>query len=174
MREKKRRQLHSVDIVHNAELRWLHTENPLARHCKVEFVPTPAAWTSFKSQRWRRQKYARILRIPCWSHARPWPTSRWPLRSAVPTSRLSLAVCCDEQLQVFASLRRCEVQGSLRREYDTGAALLMFEALKDLWGFALERRKLWLIPFIATLLLLSALVAVSQYSAVAPFIYTLF
>lgn len=50
----------------------------------------------------------------------------------------------------------------------------MFELLKDLWGFALERRKLWLIPFIATLLLLSALVAVSQYSAVAPFIYTLF
>ncbi len=50
----------------------------------------------------------------------------------------------------------------------------MFDLLRDLWGFARERRKLWLIPFIVTLLLLSVLIAVSQYSAVAPFIYALF
>jgi Family of unknown function (DUF5989) len=50
----------------------------------------------------------------------------------------------------------------------------MLELLKDLWGFARERRKFWLVPFIATLLLLGALVVISQYSAVAPFIYTLF
>jgi hypothetical protein len=50
----------------------------------------------------------------------------------------------------------------------------MLELLKDLWGFARERRKVWLIPFIATLLLISILIAVSQYSAIAPFIYTLF
>lgn len=50
----------------------------------------------------------------------------------------------------------------------------MFELFKDLWGFARERRKWWLAPFIATLALLGALAVVSQYSAVAPFIYTLF
>lgn len=50
----------------------------------------------------------------------------------------------------------------------------MFELLKDLWGFALDRRKVWLIPLIATLVLLSTLAALAQYSKVAPFIYTLF
>jgi hypothetical protein len=37
-----------------------------------------------------------------------------------------------------------------------------------------ERKKFWLTPLIAILLLLGVLVAVAQYSAVAPFIYTLF
>jgi len=50
----------------------------------------------------------------------------------------------------------------------------MLDVIKDLWGFARERRKMWLIPFLATLLLISVLIAVSQYSAIAPFIYTLF
>lgn len=50
----------------------------------------------------------------------------------------------------------------------------MFELLKDLWGFARERKKFWLVPLIAMLLLLSVLLALSQYSAIAPFIYTLF
>ena len=46
--------------------------------------------------------------------------------------------------------------------------------LKDLWGFARARKKFWLIPLIGTLLVLSVLVAIAQYSTVAPFIYTLF
>ncbi len=50
----------------------------------------------------------------------------------------------------------------------------MFEILKDMWGFARERKKFWLIPLISTLLVLSALVALAQFSTVAPFIYTLF
>ena len=50
----------------------------------------------------------------------------------------------------------------------------MLDLLKDLWGFARERKKLWLVPLIAMLLVLSVLVALSQYSVVAPFIYTLF
>ncbi len=50
----------------------------------------------------------------------------------------------------------------------------MFDLLKDLWGFASERKKFWLIPLIATLLLISALVALAEFSTVAPFIYTLF
>jgi len=50
----------------------------------------------------------------------------------------------------------------------------MFEILRDMWGFARERKKFWLLPVISTLLLLGALVALAQFSTVAPFIYTLF
>jgi hypothetical protein len=50
----------------------------------------------------------------------------------------------------------------------------MFDLVKDLWGFMRERKKFWLAPIIATLLLMGVLIALAQYSAVAPFIYTLF
>ncbi len=50
----------------------------------------------------------------------------------------------------------------------------MLELLKDLWGFARDRKKYWLVPLVGTLVVLSILVALAQYSAVAPFIYTLF
>jgi len=54
----------------------------------------------------------------------------------------------------------------------------MFEAtldfLKDLWAFMQERKKYWLLPLIITLVLLGALIVVSQGSVIAPFIYTLF
>jgi Family of unknown function (DUF5989) len=50
----------------------------------------------------------------------------------------------------------------------------MGELLKDLWGFASERKKFWLVPLIGTLVLISALVAIAEFSTVAPFIYTLF
>ena len=50
----------------------------------------------------------------------------------------------------------------------------MFDLLKDLWGFMKERRKFWLAPIIAMMLLLGALIVLTEGSAVAPFIYTLF
>lgn len=50
----------------------------------------------------------------------------------------------------------------------------MFDLARDLWGFMRERKKFWLAPIITTLVLLGALIALAQYSAVAPFIYTLF
>ncbi len=50
----------------------------------------------------------------------------------------------------------------------------MLELLKDLWGFASERKKFWLVPLIDTLLILSVLIAIAELSTVAPFIYTLF
>ena len=50
----------------------------------------------------------------------------------------------------------------------------MVDFMKELWMFARERKKFWLLPIIVTLLLLGALIALSQGSAVAPFIYTLF
>jgi hypothetical protein len=50
----------------------------------------------------------------------------------------------------------------------------MLDLLKDLWGFLKVRKKFWLAPIILVLLLLGALIVLSQGSVVAPFIYTLF
>ena len=50
----------------------------------------------------------------------------------------------------------------------------MIELLKDLWGFMKERKKFWMAPIIIIMLLLGALIVLTQGSAVAPFIYTLF
>jgi hypothetical protein len=46
--------------------------------------------------------------------------------------------------------------------------------LKDLWGFLNTRKKYWLAPLIITLVLVGALLILTQGSAIAPFIYTLF
>ena len=50
----------------------------------------------------------------------------------------------------------------------------MLDLLKDLWGFMKARKKFWLAPIIIVMLLLGILLVLSQGSAVAPFIYTLF
>ena len=50
----------------------------------------------------------------------------------------------------------------------------MIDFLKDLWGFMKDRKKFWLAPIILIMLMLGALIVLSQGSAVAPFIYTLF
>jgi hypothetical protein len=50
----------------------------------------------------------------------------------------------------------------------------MMDFLQDLWGFMRERKKFWLAPIIIVMVLLGVLIVVSQGSAVAPFIYTLF
>jgi hypothetical protein len=50
----------------------------------------------------------------------------------------------------------------------------MLDLLKDLWAFMRERKKFWLAPIIVVLLLLGMLIVLTQGSAVAPFIYTLF
>ncbi len=50
----------------------------------------------------------------------------------------------------------------------------MLDLLRDLWGFMAERKKFWLAPLVAVLLLIGGLIVLSQFSAVAPFIYTLF
>ena len=50
----------------------------------------------------------------------------------------------------------------------------MIDFFRDLWGFMKVRKKFWLAPIILVMVLLGALVVISQGSAVAPFIYTLF
>ena len=50
----------------------------------------------------------------------------------------------------------------------------MGEFFLELLAFMRERKKFWLLPIIITLLLLGSLIVLTQGSAVAPFVYTLF
>ena len=49
-----------------------------------------------------------------------------------------------------------------------------FELIKDLWDFLKVRKKYWLAPLIITIVLMGALIVITQGSVVAPFIYTIF
>jgi len=44
----------------------------------------------------------------------------------------------------------------------------------ELWAFMRERKKYWLVPILMVMALLGGAVVLTQGSAVAPFIYTLF
>lgn len=46
--------------------------------------------------------------------------------------------------------------------------------VRELWDFMRVRRKWWLGPIFATLILLGLLIVMTQGSALAPFIYALF
>ncbi len=46
--------------------------------------------------------------------------------------------------------------------------------LKEFWAFIRVRKKYWLLPIVVVMVLLGGLVVLTQGSAVAPFIYTLF
>ena len=48
------------------------------------------------------------------------------------------------------------------------------EFLKEFWEFLKVRKKYWLFPFIIVLVLFGGLIILSQGSAVAPLIYTIF
>ncbi len=48
------------------------------------------------------------------------------------------------------------------------------EFLKEFWDFLRTRKKYWLIPLIVILLLFSLLIVLTQGSALAPFIYSIF
>jgi len=50
----------------------------------------------------------------------------------------------------------------------------MGEFLIELWMFMRERKKFWLLPIIVVLVLFGGLVVMTQGTAIAPFIYTLF
>ncbi len=50
----------------------------------------------------------------------------------------------------------------------------MLEFIAELWDFMRERKKFWLAPILIMLLLLGGLIVLTEGSAVAPFIYTLF
>lgn len=50
----------------------------------------------------------------------------------------------------------------------------MAEFVSELWFFLRERKKFWLLPIVLFLVLLGSLIVLTEGSAVAPFIYTMF
>jgi hypothetical protein len=50
----------------------------------------------------------------------------------------------------------------------------MYEFIKEFWEFLKVRKKYWLFPIIIVLAFFGILIVLSQGSAVAPFIYTIF
>ena len=46
--------------------------------------------------------------------------------------------------------------------------------VRELWMFLRERKKFWLLPIFVMMAVFGGLVVLSQGSAVAPFIYTIF
>ncbi len=46
--------------------------------------------------------------------------------------------------------------------------------ISELWSFMKVRKKFWLLPVIVMMAVFGGLVVLSQGSAVAPFIYTIF
>ncbi len=48
------------------------------------------------------------------------------------------------------------------------------ELLKEFWEFLKVRKKYWLLPIIIVFVLFGGLIILSQWSAIVPFIYTIF
>ena len=46
--------------------------------------------------------------------------------------------------------------------------------IKEFWSFMSVRKKFWLLPIFVMMLLFGGLIVLSQGSAIAPFIYTIF
>lgn len=46
--------------------------------------------------------------------------------------------------------------------------------IAELWRFMRVRKKFWLVPILVMMVLFGGLIVLTQGSAVAPFIYTLF
>jgi hypothetical protein len=50
----------------------------------------------------------------------------------------------------------------------------MISFLQEFWAFLRVRKKYWLLPVIITMAIFGGLIVLTQGTAVAPFIYTLF
>jgi hypothetical protein len=49
-----------------------------------------------------------------------------------------------------------------------------FAVVKEFWEFTKARKRRWLLPIVIFLLLFGALIVLTESSALAPFIYSLF
>ena len=61
---------------------------------------------------------------------------------------------------------------NIDQHYETSILAMSF--LKEFWEFLKVRKKYWLLPIIIVLALFGGLIILTQGSAIAPFIYTIF
>ena len=50
----------------------------------------------------------------------------------------------------------------------------MLSLIKEFWRFLKVRKKFWLLPIVAVMLMFGGLIVLTEGSAIAPFIYTIF
>ena len=50
----------------------------------------------------------------------------------------------------------------------------MVSFLLEFWDFMRQRKKFWLLPLLALMLMFSGLIVLTKGSAIAPFIYAIF
>lgn len=48
------------------------------------------------------------------------------------------------------------------------------ETVRELWAFMRARKKFWMLPFLLMMGLFGGLIVLTQGTAIAPFIYTIF
>lgn len=48
------------------------------------------------------------------------------------------------------------------------------ETVRELWGFMRARKKFWLLPILVMMGIFGGLLMLTQGTAIAPFVYTLF
>jgi hypothetical protein len=58
--------------------------------------------------------------------------------------------------------------------YELDLAMNKLSILREFWSFLKERKKWWLAPIVAFLLMLGVILVVAKGSVLAPFIYSLF
>lgn len=75
-------------------------------------------------------------------------------------------------LRFSAGSRKLRVQCGSPAGY--GGKELRFSFLAEFWAFLRVRKKYWLLPAVLTMLAFGGLIAITQTSAVAPMIYTIF
>ncbi|MCK4890366.1 MAG: hypothetical protein KAS21_09470 [Candidatus Aminicenantes bacterium] len=51
---------------------------------------------------------------------------------------------------------------------------MKLEIIKEIFEFLIKKKKFWLIPIIIILLLIGIIIVITEGTAIAPFIYTLF
>lgn len=108
------------------------------------------------------------------------------------TGRFGARLVLREKIQFFGTI--AQLPGSVEKGYDRevdsrlGAAIQSggsvmgivrdtsnrLGTIGELFAFFWSNKKWWLLPMIAILFVLGALIALAQSSAIAPFIYTLF
>lgn len=50
----------------------------------------------------------------------------------------------------------------------------MVTLVRELWSFMRVRKKYWMLPILVMMMLFGGLIVLTQGSAIAPFIYTIF
>ncbi|MDH3913517.1 MAG: DUF5989 family protein [Rhodospirillales bacterium] len=50
----------------------------------------------------------------------------------------------------------------------------MVDLVRELWSFMRVRKKFWMLPILVMMMLFGGLIVLTQGSAIAPFMYTIF